>query len=76
MRIGTDEGIGEGHRFALLFFRHNDRGEILQVHLVNDTGARRHHAEIAEGLLSPAEQGVTLAVTFVLALYIAGESEG
>ena len=36
--------------------------EVFQVDLVADAGARRHHAEVVEGLLAPAQEGIALAV--------------
>ena len=38
------------------------RGKVLQVDLVDDSGIWRHHAEIAERGLAPAEQDVALAI--------------
>ncbi len=41
-------------------------GEILEVDLVADAGARRHDAEVVEGLLAPAQELVALAVALEL----------
>ena len=37
-------------------------GQILEVHLMHDADVRRHHAEIVERLLPPAQELVALAV--------------
>ena len=37
-------------------------GEIFQIDLMADAGARRHDAEVLERLLTPTEEGVALAV--------------
>jgi len=34
---------------------HDDAGQVLDVHLVHDAGARRHHLELVEGGLAPAQ---------------------
>ncbi|MPN30354.1 hypothetical protein SDC9_177825 [bioreactor metagenome] len=39
---------------------------MLDVDLVDDAGARRHHLEVIECGLSPAQELVTLAVALVL----------
>ncbi len=44
-----------------------------QVHLVADAGVRRHDAEVVEGLLAPAEEGVPLAVAVELELGVGCE---
>ena len=43
---------------------------------MDDAGARRHHAEVAEGGLGPAQELVALAVALVLALDVEGERAG
>ena len=50
------------------------RGEIFEVDLVDDSGARRHNRKIMEGFLRPTEQGVTLVVSLELTLHV--EAEG
>ena len=52
----------------------DDAREVLEVDLVDDARARRHHAEVAEGLLAPAQEEVALAVAFVLEAHVLGES--
>jgi hypothetical protein len=56
-RVGIDEAVvaAEDHL-----------RQVLEVHLVADAHARRHHAEAAERLLAPAQQRVALLVALVL----------
>src|SRR3546814_3610719 len=44
--------------------------EVFQVHLVADAGARRHHAEVVECRLAPAQEGVALTVALELHLHV------
>ncbi len=67
VRVGADHRVGEGHAIALA----HDLAEVLEVHLVADPRARRHHAEAVERLLRPAEQRVPLGVAPVLELDVA-----
>ncbi len=69
--VGADQRIGEsegdGVAFLVLAFAGPHRlTEIFEIDLMADTGAGRHHAEIVEGLLAPAQEGIALAVAFVL----------
>src|SRR3546814_5030953 len=49
---------------------HHHAGEVLEVHLVDDAGARRHHLEVLERLLAPAQEAVALLVAFELDLAV------
>ena len=63
MAVGADERIGEGDRARRGPCRRNTHlGEVFEIHLVHDAGARRHDAEVVERLLAPAEELVALAV--------------
>ena len=74
VRVGAHQGIGEGDDVALRRgFGAHDRGQVFQVDLVHDAGGRRHHAEVAEGLLAPAQKLVALAVALELALGVENE---
>src|SRR5690606_20150622 len=53
--------------------REDDTGQVLEVDLVYDAGARRHDAEVLERLLSPAQEGVALAVAAVLHVDVVAE---
>ncbi len=72
MRVGADEGVGEGHAVAVV----HDRGQELQVHLVDDAGSRWHDAQVAERGLRPAQQLVALTVALVLAFHVERERRG
>ena len=75
--VGADEGVGVGERRAVgqVLGPHRLRQE-LEVDLVADAGAGRHHAEIVEGALAPLEEDVALAVALVLVLDVALERGG
>ncbi|MCY1501117.1 hypothetical protein D9M68_351800 [compost metagenome] len=62
VRVGADQGVGEGVGQAVLVPGPHGAAEVLQVDLVADAGARRHHAEVVEGALAPAQEGVAFAV--------------
>jgi hypothetical protein len=69
--VGADECVGE----RLTVARLDDAAEVLEVHLVADAGVGRHDLEVVERLLTPAEEGVTLAVALELELGVALEGE-
>ncbi|MNM93463.1 hypothetical protein D3C81_1058370 [compost metagenome] len=73
VRVGADQGVGEGVGAAVLVPGPDGPGEVFQVDLVADAGARRHHAEVVEGALAPAQEGVALAVALHLDLDVLGE---
>ena len=64
--ISADECVGDGHlRPALprvIIAKEHAAGEVFEVHLMHDADRRRHHAEVAEGLLAPAEKGIPLGI--------------
>ncbi len=62
VRVRAHQGVREGDRGAVILHHPHDACQILQIYLMHDPGARRHHGEIAERILRPAEQGVALAV--------------
>ena len=64
VRVRPDERVGKGDTAALV----DDAREELEVHLVDDPGARRHGLEIVERSLSPAQERVALAVSLELEL--------
>ncbi len=63
MRVGAHQGIRPRHPLPIHLFAPDGPTEVFQVDLVTNTGARRHYAEAAEGLLSPAQKSVTFVVT-------------
>ena len=48
--------------------RHHAGGQIFQIHLMHDAGVGGNHAEIAEGFLAPAQEGIALFVAIELHL--------
>ena len=70
MAVGADEGVR--HRDAVLY--DDALGQVLEVDLVDDAGGGRHDGEVIEGLLSPLQELVALAVALELALGV--ELEG
>jgi hypothetical protein len=73
VRVGPDEGVGEGLELAVDLAGLHHRRQVLQVDLVDDAGAGGHRAEVAEGLLRPAQEHVALPVALVLALDVLRE---
>ena len=71
----TVSGIGDPAAVRIRAIR-DDRGQELEVDLVDDPGPGRHHAQVAERGLGPAQQLVALAVAVVLALHVEGERAG
>ena len=74
VRVGADAGIEIGE-FAAVGVRrglaHDDLRQVFDVDLVDDAGARRHHAEVPEGLLPPAQELVAFAVAPVFDVHVA-----
>ncbi len=68
MGVGADQGVGEGIGAAVLVLGPDGAAQVFQVDLVADTGARRDHAEVVEGVLAPAQEGIALAITLHLDL--------
>ena len=71
VRVRPDERVGEGDAVARL----DHAREVLEVHLVADAGVRRHHLEVVEGALAPAQECVALAVALELALDVVLDRE-
>ncbi len=73
VRVGADESIGVRHWAVTAVAVEDHPGEVFDVHLVHDPGAGRHHLELPERALTPAEELVTLPVALVFELHVAGE---
>ncbi len=73
MRVGSDQRVGECARHTARVLRENHSRQSLEVHLMHDAGVRRHHLEIAERRLTPAQEHVALAVALELDLVVALE---
>ena len=69
VRVGPDERVRERDAVAVL----DDACEVLEVDLVTDARAGRHHLEAAERLLAPAQEQVALVVALELELDVAVE---
>jgi hypothetical protein len=69
--VGADERVGVGDRLARLVGVGPDGlGEVFEVHLVADAGARGHDAEVVERVLAPLEEDVALHVALVFAVHV------
>ena len=64
--VRADERVGEEPVLAVPLAGVNDLPEVFEVHLVDDTGARRDDAEVVERLLCPLEGAIAFAVALVL----------
>ena len=70
VRIGADQRVGIHGLLAASLPGHHHAGEVFEVHLVHDAGIGRHDAEIAERILSPAQERVPLLVARELELRV------
>src|SRR5690606_20576384 len=71
--IGADQRIGVRPSGAVRLGGPHAFGQVLQIDLVTDAGARGYHAEISERLLAPAQEFITLAIAFVLNFHVVGK---
>ncbi len=71
--VGAEQRVGERHDLLALAAAGDDRGEIFEIDLMADAVARRHDAQIVEGLLRPADELVALAVAGELDRHVPGE---
>ena len=69
VRVGAHAGI----RVGLAVGGHDHPGQVLDVHLVHDPGARRHHLEAVERLLAPAQEAEPLGIPLELQVHVAPE---
>jgi hypothetical protein len=75
--VGAHQGVRVDQNGAILGPALPDHlRQVLQVHLVADPGARRHHAEVVEGVLAPAQEGIALAVAGELHFHVLLEGAG
>lgn len=59
-----------GVRVGLAVADHHDPGEVFDVHLVDDAGARRHDTELVERTLPPPQELVALEVALILQCHV------
>ncbi len=71
--VGADQRVGIGDRLLAFLLGPHDLGQVFEVDLVADAGARRHDAEIVERHLAPAQELVALEVALVLELDVGAE---
>ncbi len=77
VRIGADERVGiRLHRPAVPLASEHDLAQVLEIDLMADPGGRRDDAEVVERLLTPAQEGVALAVALVVAVGVDVEGAG
>ena len=69
--VGPQQRVGVG--LAALGVVEDDPGEVLEVDLVDDPGVGRHHREVLERPLAPAQEQVALLVALELALGVQAE---
>ena len=67
--VGAHTGVRVGHSVA----HHDGAGQVFDVDLVHDSGARRHDLEVVEGALAPTQELIALAVAGVLDVDVAFE---
>ena len=70
--VGADAGVGVCDAVA---FHHHAR-QIFDVDLVDDAGPGRHHLEVVERSLAPAQELVALAIALIFEFDIALEGAG
>ncbi len=71
VRVEADHGVGKCHAVSAL----DHACEVLEVHLVDDSRARRDDLEVVERCLTPAQELVPLTVALDFELDVAGEGE-
>ncbi len=73
VRVGADTGVGVRLQHSVDLTGHRDARQVLDVDLVDDSGAGRDDLEVVERRLAPAKELVTLAVALVLDVGVALE---
>ena len=76
MGVGADQRVGIGPGGALGVLAEDHATEMLDVHLVHDTGVRWYDLEVLERGLAPAQERIALAITLKLDFRIASERVG
>ncbi len=66
VRIRADQGVRIGRLVRAALVGKNNAREALDVDLMHDAGVRRHHLEIAESGLAPAQEHIAFAVALEL----------
>src|SRR5690606_1323045 len=68
--VGAEHGVRERQQSAVDLALHHHAGEVFQVDLVDDAGVGRHHLEVFQCLLTPAQEAVALCVALELDLAV------
>ncbi len=76
MRIGADHRVRIGLAHVVLLRVKYHAAQVLEVHLVDDARVRRHHPEVLESALAPAQERVALTVAVELDLVVKIERIG
>ena len=76
VRVGADDGVGIGAVAAFGVVVEHNAPQVFEIHLVDDAGVRRHHLEIAERSLAPAQERVAFAVALEFDLVVGRERAG
>jgi hypothetical protein len=76
VRVRAHDGVRVHLVLALGVVVEHHAAEIFEVHLVDDAGVGRHHLEIVERGLAPAQEGVALAITLELDPVVRGQRTG
>ena len=74
VRVRAHQRIGIRFETIAIRSRANHARQVLDVHLMADSGVRRHHLEIAERVLSPAQELVALDIALKFKLGVHAES--
>ncbi len=64
--VRAEQGVGIGVVLAIHIRRPHRLRDVFQVHLVADSGARRHDGEVFKRFLAPAQEGVAFAIALEL----------
>lgn len=71
VRVGAHAGVEVGERVAVgLGLAHDHLGQVFDVDLVDNASSRRHHAEVLECLLTPAQELVAFTVALVFDVHV------
>ncbi len=76
VRVGADASVRVSADNAVDFTGHDGAGQVLDVDLVHNAGARRDDLEVVKCRLAPAQELVTLPVALVFDLHIALQCAG
>src|SRR5204863_8288235 len=68
VRVRADERVGIGPGGAIGFAPEDDLAEVLEVHLMADSGGGGNHPKAVERLLPPSQERVALSVSLVVAI--------